>query len=232
MGGDYMVKKLCMAFGFFLLPDKCYANSGIPMIAIVWPIFWAAFIPIVLIEWLVLRKMLKHFSSGFLLYVTFVANGFSTLIGIPLAWLGLCLLELSEFLIMLILGISIGIISYTINKFNISSLILMISDGKFPLIISAIFTAPWLIPYESDLYWMIPFAFMVLLVPFFYVSYRVESYITMRYIPNQNELVKKSVWVANLCSYLMLFILSFGYLIYELIKHKKLPWLSSVLEWF
>ena len=47
-------------------------------------------------------------------------------------------------------------------------------------LLAATWQAPWLVPYETDLYWMLPVASLVLLIPFFFASYFVEAPIVAR----------------------------------------------------
>src|SRR5690349_785919 len=73
--------------------EAAYANVGIPMIAISWPVFWLSFFPIILIERSVLKKKLKNLDSKLLTRSVIRANFLSTLIGIPLAWVGMLLIQ-------------------------------------------------------------------------------------------------------------------------------------------
>src|SRR5690242_5623258 len=91
-----------------------------------------------------------------------VANLISTLFGFPLLWGGLLLLELA------------------------------IGGGGVPKVPEpwlSIYTvtaqAPWLLPYEDRLYWMVPTAMLVLLVPAFFVSVFIESFIYKRLLRDQ-----------------------------------------------
>jgi hypothetical protein len=77
----------------FVWPRTAHADAGVPMIAVLWPWAWAAFIPVCLIETLVAKRLL---SLPLLqcARLSVVANAWSTLVGIPLTWLALFLVEM------------------------------------------------------------------------------------------------------------------------------------------
>jgi hypothetical protein len=72
-------------FAMALFPVNASADAGLPMIIIVWPASGVLFLPIVVIEALVARKLLGlTFRRS--LGVSAVANAVSTVGGIPLTW--------------------------------------------------------------------------------------------------------------------------------------------------
>lgn len=193
--GRWINTTLGIAFLLFIVSSPAYANAGLPMLVIVWPLFWLAFIPIVLIEYRILRKTLKTETPRRLIFITTGANLFSTVIGIPIIYFLLLLLEI------FIPG----------------------GDGTFPYltefwrrVLSVTLQAPWLIPYESEFYWMIPVACAFLFIPFYFMSSWIESIIIAYYLRNsyQSRDVKKAVWKANQASYAFLYIIIAGWLIY------------------
>ena len=198
-----MKKSLNLMITMTLLASSpASANIGLPMLAIVWPAFWLAFIPIVLIEVWVLCKLLKNESFRSLLWPSTLANLFSTLIGIPIAWGVLLGLEL---LVMQLVDLLVDFSEVSAVKMSLLSII----------------TAPWLYPVESELYWMIPTACMILLIPFYFVSAWSEGLIFARFLkarhpPNES---KRSMWRANLASYAFLFLFALGWLAYALLSH-------------
>jgi len=129
---------------------------------------WASLVVIIPLEAFVATRRLGT-SWGKSLKVSAVANLVSTVVGVPLTWLVLapersafsmrraCLfpkagpqLQLSP-----LAGVAVGTLS----------MILM---------------APWLIPFEASLYWMIPTAALILCVPFFFASVWIEYLIARR----------------------------------------------------
>jgi hypothetical protein len=62
--------------------------------------------------------------------------------------------------------------------------------------------APWLIPYESQLCWMVPAAALFLLVPFFFASWLIEYWVTRLMMRGLDaKLVRRAVMWASLASY-------------------------------
>ena len=85
--------------------------------------------------------------------------------------------------------------------------------------------APWLVPYESDLYWMVPAAALALLPAYFLASciieFKVMDVLLRKPAPrvlehgtlqNRNKLVWRAVFAANVASYAMLAIVTLGWL--------------------
>lgn len=153
------------------------------MIGVQMHLMVVALLPIIVIEASVLRLKLdvpvEHALVG-----ASLSNALSTFVGIPLAWLTLVFAEMAA------------------------------TDGgqawglETPLLKVAAVTvqAPWLIPYENDLYWMVPAASLVLLVPCFAVSVVVEAWTLSRLWPTTDrKRIWGATWVANLLSYALLF---------------------------
>lgn len=156
------------------------ANAGLPMIGVQMEILIAALIPVVMIETLVLRYRL---SMSFLrvLPASLIANLISTFIGIPFAWMALVFTELT-----------FGATAWGL-------------DTPLKRIAAVTIQAPWLIPYQNDIYWMVPTASLVLMFPFLIVSAIVESRVLIRIypeIPRQN--LQRAVYFANVISYTIL----------------------------
>ena len=153
------------------------ANTGVPMLMIYAPVFVLAFVPIVLIESFVIARIVKKPFARALGMVT-LANFASTLVGVPLSWIALVIVEAT-----------IG--SAGVNVGGVGGLVLQ---------------APWLGPDERNLHWMIPAAGLTLAVPFFLVSAWSESLvIRAAWTEAKTEpLLRKSVWAANAISYTLL----------------------------
>lgn len=178
-----------------IMPSPVYANIGLPMLAVVWPLFWYALIPIILIEYWVIKKILKTTSKTEPMSGVIVANVCSTFIGIPITWFILLLFEL------LITGGG--------GTFRGLSLF-------WKMFLGVTLGAPWLSPYESELYWMLPVACATLLIPFYFMSSWIEGKIVARYLQGlyQPDDVKKAVWKANQASYAFLYIIVICWLVY------------------
>jgi hypothetical protein len=145
------------------------------MLALVWPSAWALFIPVCAIEALVARRL---FGFPFLqaAKLAFVANAWSTLVGIPLTWLALVLVEFAG-------GAGASLV------------------GPWPggawVLLSPIF-APWLGPGAQR--WQVFAAAAFLCGPFMLVSIRVERWSAAKRIPREDA--RRWARVANLATYL------------------------------
>ena len=183
-----------------IYPSQAYANAGLPMIMIAWPVFWCALLPIVLIETFIMKKMIPFLMYKPLFWRVSIANLASTALGIPLVWVLMAVLE------------------FTVPG----------GGGTFPeltdtwrYVLGVTVQAAWLIPYEAQLYWMIPTAFLVLLIPFFIVSYWIESMILCAFLKKDGistKHTKDATWRANIYSYLFLASFPVTFMIYQLLS--------------
>jgi hypothetical protein len=186
---------LTLAASLLLISPPLFANAGLPMLMIAWPMMGAALIPIILIEWWSMRKSLPSLAPKRLFYATTLSNLFSTLVGIPLAW---------------IFMVGFIFLGYRINVTIETTPILNVTLG-----------AAWLAPTGEQLSWMIPVALLVLLIPFFWASYWLEAFVTKRFFKQEDRrLIKKAVFKANLFSYAFLASLILIYLIMAICKVK------------
>jgi ABC-type sulfate transport system permease component len=62
------------------------ADAGVPMICVQWPFMFCALLPVIAIEALIVRHRL-HLSNRRSFVAAAKANFFSTLAGVPLAWI-------------------------------------------------------------------------------------------------------------------------------------------------
>ena len=178
-----MKKKLCSALVFIscLAPVSAYADVGVPMLAITMPAFFLALIPVIFIEAYVFKR--AGFPFKWSLKWNAIANVVTTIIGIPLTWALLVVLEMN----------SVG----GGCQESVSTLPQKIYD--------VITRAPWLCPFESELHWMVPTASLILLIPFFFISWKIESLIIRkRNKPLDQSLINKTSLRANLTSYALL----------------------------
>jgi len=163
------------------IPSAATANAGVPMIFLAMPALGLSIIPIIIIEAIFLGKKLElDISRAF--KITTISNLVSTIVGIPLTWLLLVLIQ------MLAGGGGAFGLDTTMGK-----------------VLSVTLQAAWLIPYESDLHWMIPVAGLVLLVPFFFASWWSEYFVSKKLLKEQSaQGVKIVVRNANIITYALL----------------------------
>ena len=159
-------------------PSLCHANIGVPMIFVTLPTMVIALLPIIIVEALLALPSLK-LPYRKLLKCFSIANLVSTFVGIPVVWFLLVVLQMVSGG-----GSAYGLASPTTR------------------LLAVTWQAPWLIPYEVDLYWMIPTATIVLLIPFFFASWWVE-YLVAKWILSEidKRVVRRSVRNVNFLSY-------------------------------
>jgi hypothetical protein len=181
---------------FFASTTSAHADVGVPMIFITLPGMLVALVPITIVETVVLSRRLV-LQNRVILKAALMSNAVSTLIGVPIAW---------AILVALQMGTGGG------RAYGIKSLL-----GK---ILAVTWQAPWLVPYESDLDWMVPAASVVLLVPFFAASWVIELRVNRRMLPEVDEqALREATRDANLLSYLLLAGVAVGWLSVVLVMH-------------
>jgi hypothetical protein len=159
------------------------ADAGVPMLMLAFPAAFYLLVPVVLVETWISRRVTEISPRRRFLGVL-SANAVSTLAGWPLAWIAMALLQLF-------------VIPGGGGAYGLSTV-----SGK---IASVTLQAAWLIPYEDDLYWMVPTAAMVLMVPAFFVSILTERLVLRFFWRGVVTGERKSfVWTANLASYALL----------------------------
>lgn len=155
-----------------------FANMGIPMVCIAVPTMLVALLPIAAIEsviyWRCFHRAGKDAFVG-----AFLANGWSTLIGVPFTWLLLVIAQLANDG-----GYAWGM------------------DTPQQQLNEVTLQAAWLIPYREHLYWMIPAASIVLLLPFYLGSAIVEFIVlAIRWRDVPRRQLVGPVLIANAFSY-------------------------------
>jgi hypothetical protein len=163
-----------------LIPALAAANMGVPLVAVFLPPLWLALVPIVLLEASVVARMLGGRLQNSLVPVG-VANVLSTVLGIPLMWVVLAVAQL------IFAGDATGLSTPGLKIYAVTV------------------QAPWLIPYEDELKWMVPSALVVMAIPAFCLSVLVEWQVIARFKEFQGRSrVLRAVAVSNLLSYALL----------------------------
>lgn len=173
--------KIIALFIIASLPGLAYANAGVPMLMLAMPVYAISLLPIIGIESLYLSKKLSLELHQALKAVS-ISNLASTLVGIPITWVLLVFIQM----------VTGGGSSYEVST-------------TFGKIIAVTWQAPWLIPHEKELGWMIPVAGTFLLVPFYFASWWSEYFVSIKMLKNQSPIeLKKYTRNANLITYLLL----------------------------
>ena len=164
-------------------PGFASDNAGVPMLALVWPTQWIGLLPIVLVEAAVFQ-FAGNVPWRQSVWPIAKANLLSTLVGIPLAWLALLVLQFA------VSGVVVSAVPADISGSAIIRYLL------FPLL------AAWA-PAGSN--WEIYAAFLILAIPFCAVSVQVEGrYLKSKLIRHDQKRLFAMTKVANVASYLLL----------------------------
>ena len=143
-----------------------------------------AFVPVVIIETIFAKRLISLPWKVVAKDVS-VANVWTTLVGVPIAWMIMLLVE---------------ILATRGHAWGMQSPVMMIA--------SVTLQAAWLIPYEEHIFWMVPAALTFLLVPSFFISVWIERWaLRRRWQMLDRTLVGTVVLRANLWSYACLFVL-------------------------
>lgn len=174
---------LCIAALLTCWPDFASANAGVPMLALVWPAQWIGLLPIVLIE-AAIFQFAGNVPWRQSVWPIAKANLLSTLVGIPLAWLALLVVQFT---------VSGAVISAVPADISGSA---MIRYLLFPLL------AAWA-PAGSS--WEIYVAFLILAIPFCAVSIQVEGrYLKSKFLRHDRKCLFAITRTANMVTYLLL----------------------------
>lgn len=178
------------------------ADAGVPMLMLVFPAAFFLLVPIVAIETWVARRVSPVSAERRFLGVL-LANAVSTIVGWPLTWIVLALLQLF-------------VIPGGQSGYNF--------PPPFGAIASVTLQSAWLMPYEDQLYWMVPTAAMVLLVPAFFVTILTERFVFRFFWRETIAKDRKSfVWSANIASYGLLYAAGLAWLLYSIFHFHKQP---------
>ncbi len=178
----YLWLSAVVAFGLTVFPSTAFANVGLPMLALAWPTAWVAILPVCMVEGAFARRML-NLPTGQALKVSFVANLISTLFGVPLAWGLSCVVGC-------LIILPLAALPEPTQRWGF-------------LMLGWIAYAPWLPPGAEQHKWWIPLAGLILCLPFYAMSVRIETSIAGRMLPDApTEDIRRWSLCANRVTYL------------------------------
>jgi len=198
-----------LALSALVLPTVCFADMGIPVIIISYPAMAVALLAIIPVEAFLLKKYLNQDGNdsrhgiGRYVKASASANIVSTLLGFPLAWLFLFLVEM--------ITIPLAGAAHRIGF-----------DGLDITLFTNLLAWAWLGPGGdgSGTYVLIFIAWVINLILAFFLSVWAESYIVGKFFKEiEKEKLKKAVLKVNLISYSLLIV---GMSIYLLIDYLAL----------
>jgi hypothetical protein len=165
------------------------ADAGLPMIALTFPAMLILLMPVVLVEAFLYKRWLGIKTRKAFSYSVW-SNIASLILGIPVAWMVMLLLEFSFF----------QVFESQVERYGDSPL----AKAVFLLVGSA-----WIGPTGTP--WVIAAACLILLIPFFFASYGVE-YTVVRLMMRNDDVseaelldVRIAVRNANLATYTAMF---------------------------
>lgn len=193
MNRHFLTRLPATGISMLALSDAANANAGVPMLFVTLPAMILALAPIIVIEAIVIGRTLRSPAISHARSVT-ISNAISTIVGIPITWLALVASQIFSG------GSSAHGLSTPMQKF-----------------LAVTWQAPWLIPYESELHWMLPAASLSLLIPFFFASVFIETPIVSNLeCSHSRSEVKTAVFRANAVSYALLALLNFMWLLWSI----------------
>jgi hypothetical protein len=177
------------------------ANADVPMLMLAFPAAFFLLIPVVGIEWWIALGLAGVTPTAKIVGVA-VANAISTLAGWPLMWIVLVALQI-----------------------KLDPHGLPWPDSPIQKIASVTLEAAWLVPYsEHDLYWKVPTAAMVLMIPAFFVSIFFERCVLHFFWRSEPSAERRRfVWRANVYSYALLIVFGLIWLLYAIVHHHYHP---------
>lgn len=154
------------------------------MLPIAYPVVLLFLLPVIAIEATYLRVKLGTQWWATIKGVSIV-NAVTMVLGYPLAWF-----------LSLVAQLVLALLTFLLAKAGMERIF---GDKLFwlTLVIPA-----WLGP--TDDFRLVIVAFVVLLIPAFFLSGYVEAWMMVKRIDIGSEVTKRAVWQANLCSYLFL----------------------------
>jgi len=195
-----------MLYLFLIRPQGMHvpvmlANAGVPMLMLAFPAAFFLLIPVIAIEWWIARPLAGITPVAKIVGVS-VANAVSTLAGWPLMLIALVALQIK------------------LDPHGLSW-----PDSQLQKIASVTLEAAWLVPYsEQNLYWKIPTAAMVLMIPAFFVSIFLELCVLHFFWRTEPSTERKQfVWRANIYSYALLIVFGLIWLLYAIVDHHYHP---------
>ncbi|HEY6871258.1 MAG TPA: hypothetical protein VI298_00895 [Geobacteraceae bacterium] len=187
----------------FLIPSLAEANAGLPMLAIAWPAMFVSLIPVIVIEAFYIRRSLQITLKKSFKVMT-IANLESTIIGIPLTWIGLLLVEM--------------VFGYSASFLGIDKLPAKAQDIIMGFA-SVTVASAWIGPSEKNAYWLVPATTTALLVPFFFVTWWYELMSVKRQLKDfEKSDLKNAVLKANLITYGLLAMICTSWLVVSIVK--------------
>lgn len=165
------------------------ANAGVPMLVVQMP-FLVVTLPVVIAveAWLSTRWLQVSWKQAWIAAV--LANGLSTLAGFPILWFALVVVQM------------------LVGGGGVPGL-----DEPWFSVYTVTVQAPWLLPLQDRLHWMIPTASLALPIPAFFVTVLIERRVYgCIYAGSPSQAITRATWKMHLVSYGLLVLADLGLL--------------------
>ena len=175
---------------FALMPCWVHADAGVPMLPVAYPVILFFLALVILIETGYIWRKLRAGWWRTLGSVA-IANTITMVLGYPLMWL-LCFIgEIALF----------GLLALAAKPLHMDS----IPNTLATRLLSIVLSAAWMGPWRGREFWPVLVAFVVLLVPSFFLSGWFEA----RFLASDRRLgrytaSRREIWRANILSYVFL----------------------------
>lgn len=200
-------RSLFVISAFAVAPCWARADAGVPMLPVAYPVILIFLVLVILIETVYVGRKLRAAWWRTLGSVA-IANTITMVLGYPLMWL-LCFIgEIVLF----------GLLAVAAKPLHLDS----IPNTPATRLISIVLGAAWMGPWQGKEYWPVLVAFVVLLVPSFFLSGWFEARVLTSdrwfggYVGSKSE-----IWRANILSYVFLAVAGCLLLSYQ-IEHNLL----------
>lgn len=196
-----LVRFALVLLGVCAAPSCARADAGIPMISVSYPIVVGLLVFVILIEAAYFRSRVRASWRSALLRLG-IANLFTTLLGFPITWVVMFVLEMGTWTVLDLLTQRYPELSRFID--TPAGHVLL-----FPV------TAASIDP--TDSVFVAGGAFLVLLVPSFFLSAWLEAkWVVRKGWEGDAQAARSAVWRANLWSYLFLAVAGFAIISYQM----------------
>jgi hypothetical protein len=182
------------------------ADVGLPMIVLQLPAMICALAPVIVIEALLIRRWVTLSHREAFTGIA-KANLISTFIGVPAAWLIMCVFEFTA-----TIPLTAAVHDWYWK-----------SDSPVLQAVGYLLTVAWLYPVPDEVAaWLVPAAAAVLLIPCFFVSVRLERSACLKsWVTSDPDAVRRGVCVVNVASYALLFVMACGWTAYEVLTRAR-----------
>jgi hypothetical protein len=188
----YNFWKFGLPFALLFFSQSALADVGVPTIMLFEPLMISLLLPVIFVEFMIMRKHLRSLPKLKILKAVSISNVCSTLIGFPITWMMVLIIQI--------------LYSTLLN----SSLDFFKIEWKKQIQIRYFLEPAWSAPHEhpTNVEMLgIGISLTIMLIASFFMSYWIEHKITSKICKETDiSLIKKSVWHANIASYILLFV--------------------------